>query len=151
MTAYVTKRFGLDSFIFSMAKIYEVVIWSTLKAEIIDMILEKIDPKKYIAHWLTWEHCIIINKMYYVKSVRQLGRDHKNVITVDVITLYIIQNQPISAALNPQNLYKIQSFRGSSKDHKLMKLAHFLNHLHESRQISEIIPVERLRKQFESK
>jgi TFIIF-interacting CTD phosphatase-like protein len=49
--------------------------------------MEKLDPKKKIKYILSREHCIVINKCYYIKSIRDLGRDQQNVIVVDVFYL----------------------------------------------------------------
>jgi len=53
--------------------------------------------------------------------------------------------------LNPENLYKIERFRGSSKDRKLIKLGYFLKYLYENNDIKEVVPIELHRKQFETK
>lgn len=72
-----------------MAKIYEIVVFSTLKRELVEKLVSIIDPRKNISHVLSREHCIVINKFYYIKCLKDLGRDRKNIIAVDVIYLVI--------------------------------------------------------------
>lgn len=85
---YIVKRFGLDSFLFEMSQMYELVIFSSLKSDIVEQIVSLIDPKKYISYCLTRQHCVVINQTYFIKPVRDLGRDTKNVIAVDVSILF---------------------------------------------------------------
>lgn len=51
-----------------------------------DKVLNLLDPKKRIAHRLYREHCIVINKTYYLKNLKILGRDLQDIIIVDVLT-----------------------------------------------------------------
>lgn len=46
-------------------------------------------------------------------------------------TIFLIQDNRMSASLNPENLYKIDPFRGNEKDLKLVKLGHFLKYVSE--------------------
>lgn len=143
MPLYVSKRFGVDSFIFEMSKLYELVVFSSLKHAYVEKIVEKLDPKRCITAFLSREHCIVINKTYFVKPLKDLGRDTKKVICVDSHT--------IAASLNPENFYKIEPFRGSSKDRKLVKLGYFLKYLHETPEARDMVPIELHRRHFEGK
>ena len=49
-----------------------------------DKVIAQIDPKKRISHVLYRDHCLIINKIYYLKNLKILGRDLKQTILVDV-------------------------------------------------------------------
>ena len=47
---YVTKRFGLDIFLFEMSQLYELVIFTAGIKDYTDKVMEVIDPKKRIKH-----------------------------------------------------------------------------------------------------
>ena len=87
--AYTMKRFGLDSFLFEMSKIYEIVVFTAGQKKYADAVLNKIDLKGWISHRLYREHCIIVNKTYYLKNLKILGRDMSSVVMVDVFNLLI--------------------------------------------------------------
>lgn len=63
---------------------YEVIVFSSLKSDLVEEILSLIDPKKYVSYFLSREHCVVINQTYFIKPIRDLGRDTRNVIAVDV-------------------------------------------------------------------
>ena len=73
-----------------MSQIYEIVVFTASQKQYADKIIAQIDPKKRISHLLNRDHCIIINKIYYLKNLKILGRDLKQVILVDVIVYYIL-------------------------------------------------------------
>jgi RNA polymerase II subunit A small phosphatase-like protein len=72
--AYTVKRFGVDAFLFEMSKYYEIVVFTAGQKKYADTILNKIDPKGWISHRLYREHCIVVNKTYYLKNLKILGR-----------------------------------------------------------------------------
>lgn len=81
---YVTKRFGLDIFLFEMSQLYELVIYTAGTQYYTDAILKAIDLQKRISHVLYREHCTILNGSYFLKNLGQLGRSLKQTILVDV-------------------------------------------------------------------
>lgn len=81
---YITKRFGLDIFLFEMSQIFEIVLFTAGLREYTDEVLKQIDPKKRIKHVLYREHCTILNKSYFLKNLKLLGRNLKQTILVDV-------------------------------------------------------------------
>lgn len=84
---YVSKRFGLDSFLFEMSQRYELILFSASRRKYMDAILPHIDPKKHISYSLSREHCICINKSHYLKPLKILGRPMNNIILVDVLLM----------------------------------------------------------------
>jgi TFIIF-interacting CTD phosphatase-like protein len=86
---YSVKRFGLDSFLFEMSQLYELIVFTASQKQYADKVIQEIDAKKRISHVLNRDHCIVINKIYYLKNLKILGRDLKQVILVDVIALLI--------------------------------------------------------------
>lgn len=71
-----------------------------------DLILNKIDPKGWISHRLYREHCIVVNKVYYLKNLKIMGRNLGSTILVDV-SLFSIQDNRMGGILQPDNFYKI--------------------------------------------
>jgi TFIIF-interacting CTD phosphatase-like protein len=49
---YTVKRFGLDSFLFEMSKLFEIVVFTASQKIYADRILNLIDPKSRISHRL---------------------------------------------------------------------------------------------------
>ena len=70
-----------------MSQLYEIIIFTASQRQYADKVIAEIDPKKRISHSLYRDHCIIINKMYYLKNLKILGRDLKKTIIVDVRNL----------------------------------------------------------------
>lgn len=81
------KRFGLDAFLFEMSQLYEIVVFSASQKQYADKVVQQIDKKNRISHVLNRDHCIVINKKYYLKNLKILGRDLKSVIMVDVFLI----------------------------------------------------------------
>ena len=74
-----------------MSKSYELVLFSSGKRQYVDSILKIIDPKKRISYSLSREHCLNINKYYWVKQLNNLSRDLNKTILIDVyLCLYRI-------------------------------------------------------------
>lgn len=82
---YVTKRFGLDIFLFEMSQLFELVIFTAGLRDYTDELLKQIDPKKRIKHTLYREHCTLLNKTYFLKNLSLLGRNLKQTLLIDVI------------------------------------------------------------------
>lgn len=73
-----------------MSKIYELIIFTASQKQYADKVVQQIDPKKRISHVLNRDHCIVINKLYYLKNLKILGRDLKQTIMIDVTLSLII-------------------------------------------------------------
>lgn len=50
---FITKRFGLESFLFEMSQMYELIVFSSLKSDLVEEIMSLIDPKKYVSYFLS--------------------------------------------------------------------------------------------------
>lgn len=85
INCYSVKRFGLESFLHEMAKMYELVVFTSTHTEFAKQIIEKIDPKGKISYLLNREHCIRTKANPFTKSIKGLGRNDNNVIIVDVL------------------------------------------------------------------
>ncbi len=85
---YSVKRFGLDAFLFEMSQLYEIIVFTASQKQYADKVVAQIDPKHRISYVLNRDHCIIINKLYYLKNLKILGRDIKQTILIDVNILF---------------------------------------------------------------
>lgn len=52
MCAYTVKRFGLEAFLYEMAQLYEIVIFTACNKDYACKVLQKIDPEGLISHRL---------------------------------------------------------------------------------------------------
>ena len=67
-----------------MSKLYEIIIFTASQKLYASRIIDMIDPKNRVSHRLYREHCRIVNKTYFLKDIRTLGRNTKDTIIVDV-------------------------------------------------------------------
>jgi hypothetical protein len=67
-----------------MSQLYEVVIFTASQRDYANRVIDLIDPKRRIAHRLYREHCVVINKQYFLKNIKALGRKSADIILVDV-------------------------------------------------------------------
>jgi CTD small phosphatase-like protein 2 len=72
-----------------MSQIYEIVVFTASQREYANRVIDLIDPKRRIAHRLFREHCVAINKQYFLKNIQALGRKTADIILVDVTSCTI--------------------------------------------------------------
>ena len=118
---YVLKRPYVNIFLSIVCDIFEVVIFTASISDYANPILDLIDTEKKIKYRLYREHCIKIDKDKYVKNLYCLGRDLKDVIIID--------NNPVSYALNVENGIPISTWQSNQADNELIKLIPFLQFL----------------------
>lgn len=75
--------------------------------EYAEKIVSFIDPDGHIENILSRDHCIMVNKMF-IKNLKLLNRELNKVILID--------NNPNSCLLQPDNLLLIKSFEGDEED-----------------------------------
>ena len=83
---YTELRFGVESFLFEMSKIYEIVLYTVRKETYTNKMLEAIDKKHWISHILHKDKCITLNKVHHLKSIKVLGRNPSEVVFLDVVS-----------------------------------------------------------------
>jgi len=113
-------RPGVSEFLKNMGKIYEIVIFTASVSKYADPLLDIIDKEKNCKFRLFREHCTPINTCY-VKEIKKLGRELKNVIIVD--------NSPMSYALNPENGLPINTWFDDKTDRELYNISSILEFL----------------------
>lgn len=120
--AYVRKRPRVDEFLAAVADIFEVVVFTASLALYADPVLDELsasaaaihggNPADMIHGRLYREHCVMVGGVF-VKNLTLLGRDIKQVIIVD--------NSPISYAMQPENAVHILDFIDDEADGELDK------------------------------
>lgn len=120
--AYVRKRPRVDEFLAAVADVFEVVVFTASLALYADPVLDELsasaaaihggNPADMIHGRLYREHCVMVGGVF-VKNLTLLGRDIKQVIIVD--------NSPISYAMQPENAVHILDFIDDEADGELDK------------------------------
>jgi Dullard-like phosphatase family protein len=80
---HVLKRPGVDEFLQKMSRHYEVVIFTASVSAYANPLINQLDTKRNVSHRLFREHCTFLNGNF-VKDMRKLGRNLKDVIILDV-------------------------------------------------------------------
>ncbi|EGR32757.1 NLI interacting factor-like phosphatase family protein, putative [Ichthyophthirius multifiliis] len=102
-----------ELFLETMAKFYEIIIFTAALNDYANFILDIIDVKKSIAHKLYRQHTLTYNGTY-IKDLTVIGRDLNKVIIID--------NTVENFQLQPENGICIQSWYGDPQDRALLDL-----------------------------
>ncbi len=115
-------RPGLVSFLEQASKFCEVIVFTASHPFYANAILDHIEAgKKLVHHRLCRQNCVRYNGSVYIKDLRVLGRDLKNVVVVD--------NAPYSFASQIDNGYPIIPFYDNKADQELTVLMGYLKTL----------------------
>ena len=117
---HVLKRPYVDEFLQRMSKFYELVIFTASISNYANPLLDRLDKFKIITHRLFREHCVS-NRGLFIKDLRKLGRNLKDMIIID--------NNPISYAVNQDNGIPILTWHYDKNDNELIKLVPILEFL----------------------
>ncbi|KAL6991286.1 protein-serine,threonine phosphatase [Sarracenia purpurea var. burkii] len=115
---YVLKRPFVDELLEFVGKRFEVVIFTAGLEEYASLILDRLDRKAVIKHRLYRDSCREVDGKY-VKDLAELGRDLRRVVIVD--------DNPNSYALQPENAIPIRPFTDDLSDAELRRLMEFLD------------------------
>ncbi|SPO21528.1 related to TIM50 - mitochondrial inner membrane import translocase subunit [Ustilago trichophora] len=111
------KRPGLDYFLGYLSQFYEIVLFTTQPFFTAGPIIEKLDPdRRFIAYTLFRESCRTVDGKL-VKDLAHLNRDLSKVVVVDT--------NPESFYLHPENGILIQPWKGDPSDRELVGLIPF--------------------------
>ena len=110
---YVLVRPDAELFIKSVAKFFEVVIFTASISKYASPLLDILDKEKNIKHRLYRDHCTYINGIY-IKDLKKCNRSLKDLIIVD--------NSPIAYTFDSDNGLPILTWTDDPDDMELMKL-----------------------------
>ena len=127
---HVLKRPNVDHFIKEMSKYYNIFIFTASISQYASPLIDKLDQGKLIAGRLFRQHCIYNNDKY-LKDIKQVGKDLKDVIIID--------NNPISYCLNQDNGIPISTWYDDINDNELNKLIPLLIYLSKVNDVRTII------------
>lgn len=117
---YVIKRPGVDEFLKTVGKLYEVVIFTASVSKYGHPLLDKLDVNHTIHHRLFRDSCYNYQGNY-IKNLSQVGRP--------LLDLIIIDNSPASYIFHPQHLLPISSWFSDTHDNELLDLLPVLEDL----------------------
>ncbi|XP_054459018.1 CTD small phosphatase-like protein 2 [Anoplopoma fimbria] len=118
---YMILRPHVKEFLQSMAKIYELFVYTCAKKEYAEKILDILDPqRKLFRHRLYQDDCSCILG-HYIKDLSILGRDLAKTVVLD--------NAPHTYPYHLMNTIPIKSWSGVSEDRELQKLVPYMEKL----------------------
>ncbi|KAI3953810.1 hypothetical protein MKW98_017634 [Papaver atlanticum] len=116
MNFYVLKRPGVDEFLESISKKFEIVVFTAGLKEYASLVLDKIDRNGVISHRLYRDSCKEMDGRF-VKDLSQIGRDLKNVVLVD--------DNPNAYIFQPDNALPVRPFIDDLQDRELENVRRF--------------------------
>lgn len=126
---YFKKRFGVEYFLSEMNLYYDIVVFSREEENLTKEVIRRINPASTVQHMLSRQHCTKLNRCY-AKNLNTLGRKLKDVVLLEV-SKALIQSDPSSAMIHPDNFVELTAFDGNSRDRELIKIIPFLKYLSE--------------------
>ena len=117
---HVLIRPGVKEFLEKMSKKFEIVIFTASISKYAGPLLDILDKEKFCSFRLFREHCTFLNSSF-VKDLKKLGRDLKDVIIVD--------NSPLAYLLNSDNGLPILTWFDDENDKELYKIIPILEFL----------------------
>ena len=110
---HVLVRPGVKEFLEKMSKKFEIIIFTASISKYAGPLLDILDKDKNCSFRLFREHCTLLNSSF-VKDLKKLGRDLKDVIIVD--------NSPMAYLLNSDNGLPILTWFDDKNDKELFKI-----------------------------
>ena len=127
---YVLVRPDAELFIKSVAKFFEVVIFTASISKYASPLLDILDKEKNIKYRLYRDHCTFINGIY-IKDLKKCNRSLKDLIIVD--------NSPIAYTFDSDNGLPIKTWIDDPDDKELMKLVPILEFLSKTKDVRKFI------------
>ncbi|XP_034531763.1 CTD small phosphatase-like protein 3 [Notolabrus celidotus] len=129
--AYMILRPHVKEFLQSMAKTYELFVYTCAKKEYAEKILNILDPqRKLFRHRLYQEDCACVLG-HYIKDLSVLGRDLAKTVVLD--------NAPHTYPYHLMNTVPIKSWSGESDDRELQKLIPSMERLSAADDFREVL------------
>ncbi|XP_045906669.1 CTD small phosphatase-like protein 2-B isoform X1 [Micropterus dolomieu] len=128
---YMILRPHVKEFLQSMAKIYELFVYTCAKKEYAEKILNILDPqRKLFRHRLYQDDCACVLG-HYIKDLNILGRDLTKTVVLD--------NAPHTYPYHLMNTIPIKSWSGESEDRELQKLIPSMEKLSTAEDFREVL------------
>ncbi|XP_008331984.1 CTD small phosphatase-like protein 3 [Cynoglossus semilaevis] len=128
---YMILRPHVQEFLQSMAKLYELFVYTCAKKEYAEKILDVLDPqRKLFRHRLYQEDCACVLG-HYIKDLSILGRDLAKTAVLD--------NAPHTYPYHLMNTIPIQSWSGGVEDKELLKLIPYMEKLSAAEDFREVL------------
>ncbi|CAA7014109.1 unnamed protein product [Microthlaspi erraticum] len=119
LTFFVIKRPGVDEFLKKIGEKYQIVVFTAGLREYASLVLDRLDPERRV-----------ISRSYYRDSCSEIdGRLVKDLgsVTRDLRRVVIVDDNPNSYALQPENAFPIKPFHDDLNDTELKKLGEFFD------------------------
>ena len=127
---YVLVRPDAELFIKTVAKFYELVIFTASISKYASPLLDILDKEKNIKYRLYRDQCTFINGIY-IKDLKKCNRSLKDLIIVD--------NSPIAYTFDSDNGLPIKTWIEDPDDRELMKLVPILEFLSKTKDVRKFI------------
>ena len=127
---YVLVRPEAELFIKTVAKFFELVIFTASISKYASPLLDILDKDKNIKYRLYREQCTFINGIY-IKDLKKCNRSLKDLIIVD--------NSPIAYTFDSDNGLPIKTWIEDPDDRELMKLVPILEFLSKTKDVRKFI------------
>ena len=127
---YTLKRPFVDYFIKEMSKYYEIVIFTSSISQYASPLIDILDKEKIFSGRLYRQNCLF-NNGKYIKDLKQIGKDLKDIIIID--------NNPISYSMNQENAIPILTWYDDLNDNELDKLIPLMVYLSKVDDVRPII------------
>ncbi|KAJ0233660.1 hypothetical protein HA466_0280130 [Hirschfeldia incana] len=119
LPVFVVKRPGLTEFLERLGESFEVVVFTAGLEDYASQVLDKIDRKGVITQRLYRDSCREVNGRYVKDLSMVVGKE-------DLGSVLIVDDNPSSYSLQPENGVPIKAFVDDLKDQELLKLVEFL-------------------------
>ena len=130
-TIYFKIRPGVREFLRKMCKLYEIVIFTASVEDYAKPLIDLIDIKKVCSYKLYRDQCTC-EKLIFIKDLKKLGRDLKDVIIID--------NSPNAYSWNKENGIPISTWIEDENDRELFDLVQILEFLSNVEDVRVFIP-----------
>ena len=127
---YVLVRPDAELFIKTVAKFYELVIFTASISKYASPLLDILDKEKNIKYRLYRDQCTFINGIY-IKDLKKCNRSLKDLIIVD--------NSPLAYTFDADNGLPIKTWIEDRDDRELMKLVPILEFLSKTKDVRKFI------------
>ncbi|CAN6985693.1 unnamed protein product [Brassica oleracea var. botrytis] len=116
---FVVKRPGVTEFLDRIGKNYRVAVFTAGLPEYASQVLDKLDTNRVISQRLYRDSCTDMNGRY--------AKDLSLVAKTDLGSVLLVDDNPFSYSLQPDNGVHIKPFVDDMEDQELMKLAEFFD------------------------